>query len=56
MKQQKIVAIDGMILTNGQVCGKEIFVGEGINIYEFYQITEEQYEKMMEEAETKSYK
>ena len=50
MKQQKITALEGMILTNGEIYGKEIFLGDGLNIYEFYQITQEEYKKIIEQA------
>lgn len=50
MKHQKVIATDGMILTNGEIYGKEIFIGEGISTYDFYQISEEEYQKIIENS------
>lgn len=40
-----IEAKDGMILTNGEVYGKIIYLGEGVKKEDFYEITEEEYQR-----------
>lgn len=44
-----IKAREGMILTNGEIYGTEIFLGEGLYEWQFYEITREEYEKRLEE-------
>lgn len=44
-----IKAREGMILTNGEIYGSEIFLGEGLYEWQFYEITREEYEKRLEE-------
>ena len=44
----KIVADDGMILTDGEAYGKVIFLGADRNPDEFYEITEDEYKKTVE--------
>lgn len=58
MSVKKIEASEGMILTNGEIYGREIYLPEGINTEGFYEITEEEYEtlQMGEEAEVEDYK
>ena len=43
-----IKANEGYILTNGEVYGTEIFLAEGMNAEDFYEITREDYESLME--------
>lgn len=45
----KITASEGMILTNGEIFGTEIFLAEGMNAETFREITKEEYERMIEE-------
>ena len=45
----KIIASDGMILTNGEVYGSEIFLAEGLSADDFREITKEEYENIFEE-------
>ena len=45
----KIVADDGMILTDGETYGKVIFLGAGRSADEFHEITEEEYNKLQED-------
>ena len=40
-------ANDGMILTNGEVYGTQIFLAEGVDASAFYEITREEYEARM---------
>ena len=54
MKTRKIIYADeGKILTNGEIYGKQIFLADGVSEADFYEITEEEYENIMqpEEAE-----
>lgn len=48
---KNIYADEGMILTNGEIYGKVILLAEGMNEADFYEITEEEYKKIMEEKE-----
>lgn len=47
-----IYADEGKILTNGEIYGRSIFLAVGLSETDFYEITEEEYEKIMEERET----
>ena len=44
-----IKAKEGYILTNGEIYGTEIFLAEGMNADDFYEITREEYEALMAE-------
>lgn len=53
METRKIIYADeGKILTNGEIYGRSIFLAVGLSETDFYEITEEEYEKIMEERET----
>ena len=43
MERKPIVASEGMMLTDGVVYGKEIWLAEGMSSDEFYEITDEEY-------------
>ena len=46
-------ANEGMILTDGEGYGVEVYLAEGVDASAFYEITREEYEKIMvAEAET----
>lgn len=47
----KISASDGMVLTNGEVYGKEIFLGQGDSVENWHEITDEEYAKVLKEIE-----
>lgn len=47
--REKLEARNGMILTNGEIYGKIIYLGEGVNKEDFYEITEEEYQACMAE-------
>lgn len=46
----KMVATEGMILTNGEVYGREVYLGTGDSADNWWEITEEAYNKITEEA------
>ena len=45
----KLTASEGMILTNGEAYGKEVFLSQNESADNWYEITEEEYEKIMVE-------
>lgn len=48
----KLTASEGMILTDGEIYGEEIFLAEGKSESDFHEIPIKEYEKMLEvEAE-----
>jgi hypothetical protein len=52
MKTRKILYADeGKILTNGTIYGRQIFLADGMSEEGFYEITEAEYQKILEEQE-----
>jgi hypothetical protein len=47
-----IYANEGKILTNGEIYGKQIFLADGVSEEDFYEITEEEYHKIMADEAT----
>ena len=45
---QKVTASTGMVLTNGEAYSKEIYLGKNDNTDNWYEITEEEYEVILE--------
>ena len=43
-----IYANEGKVLTNGDIYGKQIHLADGVHEGDFYEITEEEYQKIME--------
>ena len=46
MSRKILKASDGMILTNGEIYGSEIYLAEGMDEASFYEITSKEYEKL----------
>ena len=42
-----IKAKEGYVLTNGEIYGREIFLAEGVNPKDFYEITLAEYDKLI---------
>jgi hypothetical protein len=49
--REPIIASEGMILTNGETYGNEIYLAEGMSAEDFHEITIEEYEKILAEQE-----
>ena len=47
----KLTASEGMILTDGEIYGKEIFLSLNKEAKDFYEITEAEYETILAEKE-----
>lgn len=47
MKSNKFEAKEGMIYTNGEAFGKTLYLGNNDSIENWYEITEEEYEKII---------
>ena len=46
-----LIADEGKILTNGKIYGRMIFLADGMSEDGFYEITEAEYQKILEEQE-----
>lgn len=52
MKTRKIIYADeGKVLTNGEIYGTRIYLAEGLNSEDFYEITTEEYSEIMKAQE-----
>ena len=49
--RKKITASEGYVLTDGEIYGRTIYLAEGKSEADFYEISEEQYQEKMKEAE-----
>lgn len=50
MKTRKVIYADeGKVLTDGKIYGKRIYLGEGIDVDKFYEISDAEYARMLEE-------
>ena len=50
-KREVIYADEGMILTNGETYGKQIYLAEGVSSDSFREITEAEYQRILAEQE-----
>lgn len=48
MERKIIKASEGMVLTDGNIFGRTIYLADGLSESDFYEITREEYEKMIE--------
>lgn len=48
---REIIAKEGMILTDGQIYGRIIYIADDVDVNSFYEITEKEYNKITEEEE-----
>ncbi len=49
MKTRTVIYADeGKMLTNGEIYGKQIFLAEGVSADDFHEITEAEYNALME--------
>ena len=46
-----LFANEGNVLTNGEIYGKVIYLAEGVDESNFYEITEQEYEQIMLEED-----
>ena len=55
MKTRTVIyAEDGKILTNGEIYGKQIFLAEGVSENDFHEITDEEYQNIMNEKQKRT--
>ena len=55
MKTRKILYADeGKVLTNGEIYGTKIYLAEGVSVEDFYEISAEEYTRIMEEESKKN--
>lgn len=47
-KEREIYAKDGKILTDGQTYGKVIFLADGVKAESFHEITDEEYQEILD--------
>lgn len=47
MDRKILISSDGMILTNGEIYGKTIYLADGEDESAFKEITQEEYEKLV---------
>lgn len=52
MERQILIANDGMVLTNGEIYGKEIYLADGMSADMFHEITQAEYDELMAQDET----
>ena len=48
MERKYLNASEGHILTNGEIYGKKIYIADNLDADAFYEITEDEYNSLME--------
>ena len=56
MELRKLVANEGMVLTNGEIYSKEVYLGVIDKPENWYEITEEEYKTILEKEEQEAEK
>jgi hypothetical protein len=57
MKTRLVIYADkGKVLTNGEIYGKQMYLANGANIEDFYEITDEEYEAIQEKERLEALK
>lgn len=51
MEREILTANSGMVLTDGEIFGKKIYLAEGMDAGDFREITDEEYWELMAESE-----
>ena len=52
MKKRIVITADeGMVLTNGEIYGKSIYLADGVSEDDFYEISDEEYEAIIADKE-----
>jgi hypothetical protein len=51
IKIKKLIASDGMVLTNGDVFAKEVFLGSGDSADNWHEITDAEYAEILKAEE-----
>lgn len=51
MKHVKLIASEGMVYTNGEIYGREVFIGTGDSPENWYEITDAEYNEILESKE-----
>ena len=52
MKTRIVISADeGMVLTDGEIYGKHVFLADGANLNDFYEISEDEYKAITAEKE-----
>lgn len=51
---RKLTAAEGMVLTNGEAYGKEIYLGKNDSPDNWHEITDAEYEKILAEQEAET--
>lgn len=54
MERKTLHAADGMVLTDGTIYGKIIYLAEGADESAFYPITQEEYDAMINDTEAEA--